>query len=362
MYRSVLLLLAVFLVACGAPAATNPPTDMPAPTDAPTAAPAPTNAPAPTDAPTAAPAPTSAPAPTPAAPAGDTLTFTDATGASVTLERAPERIVCVTEICVDILADLGLEPVAVAPGGVTPLPEFFGERAQSFAIIGGSFFEPSLEDIAAAQPDLVIGLAGVHEGLRDGLAAIAPLYIMGPQTYQDSIAYLEDIGRLTGREAEAADRVQAFEAKLAAYGEQAPKDRTVLAMWGMDVNFGIDTAGSLVGSMLSELTNYPWPAPAPGSEGHASGGMQFSLEQVLVENPDVLFVQTFGFGPVPPEPLSVQLAANPLWSEIAAVQNNEVHEVSFAVWSTGRGLRSLTLVLDEAMPLIYPDVFPQPLP
>jgi len=36
--------------------------------------------------------------------------------------------------------------------------------------------------------------------------------------------------------------------------------------------------------------------------------------------------------------------------------------VSFAVWSTGRGLRSLTLVLDEAMPLIYPDVFPQPLP
>jgi iron complex transport system substrate-binding protein len=104
------------------------------------------------------------------------------------------------------------------------------------------------------------------------------------------------------------------------------------------------------------------PAPAPGSEGHASGGIQFSLEQVLAENPDVLFVQTYGFGPVPPEPLSVQLAANPLWSEITAVKNNEVHEVSFAVWSTGRGLRSLTLVLDEAMPLIYPDVFPQPLP
>lgn len=280
----------------------------------------------------------------------------------MTLERAPERIVCVTEICVDILADLGLEPVAVAPGGVAPLPAFFGERAQSFALIGGSFFEPSLEDIAAAKPDLVIGLAGVHEGLRDGLAAIAPLYIMGPRTYQDSIAYLKDIGRLTGREAEAAARAQAFEAKLAAYREKSPKNRTVLVMWGMDVNFGIDTAGSLVGSMLSELTNYPWPAPAPGSEGHASGGIQFSLEQVLAENPDVLFVQTYGFGPVPPEPLSVQLAANPLWSEITAVKNNEVHEVSFAVWSTGRGLRSLTLVLDEAMPLIYPDVFPQPLP
>jgi len=57
---------------------------------------------------------------------------------------------------------------------------------------------------------------------------------------------------------------------------------------------------------------------------------------VLAENPDIIFVQTYGFGPVPPEPLSVQLAANPLWSEIAAVQNNKVYEVSFTVWSSLR--------------------------
>jgi iron complex transport system substrate-binding protein len=86
------------------------------------------------------------------------------------------------------------------------------------------------------------------------------------------------------------------------------------------------------------------------------------LEEVLEQNPDVLFVETFGFGPTPPEPLSEQLAANPLWSEIKAVQEGEVHEVSFAIWGTGRGVRSLSLVLDEAMTRTYPDVFPEPLP
>ena len=51
------------------------------------------------------------------------------------------------------------------------------------------------------------------------------------------------------------------------------------------------------------------------------------------------------------------MAANPLWGELKAVKNGEVHPVSFSLWSTGRGTRSLGLVLDEAMPLLYPDVF-----
>lgn len=361
------VVLAASLAACGtSPAAAPDPTSAPAAQVLPSAAPqvatdAPTSAPA-----TSAPAPTqaaAATAPAAAAPAatGD-LSFTDATGAQVTLPKVPERIACVTEICVDILADLGLTPVAVTPGGVAPLPEYFGDQAQSLAVIGGSFFEPSLEDIAAATPDLVIGLSGVHEGLRDGLQSIAPLYIMNPRTYTDSITYLQDIGRLTGHDAEAEQRAQAFRDRLAAYREQSPKNKTALVMYGTDVNFGIDTAGSLVGSMLSELTNYPWPAPPAGTEGHESGGIQFSLEQLLEQNPDVLFVETYGFGPTPPTPVSEQLAANPLWGEIAAVQNQQVHEVSFAIWGTGRGIRSLSVVLDQAMPLLYPDVFPQPLP
>ena len=285
-----------------------------------------------------------------------TVSLTDSTGERLTFATRPVRVACLTEICPDIMAELGLEPVAVNDPLSTD-PRFFGSRADEFRVIGGSFFEPNLEDIAASEPDLVIGLSGVHDGLRDALRPIAPLYIVNPLTYEDSVRYLKEIGAAMGRPAEAEEAAQLFLSKLEDYRERSPKDRTALVMYGSDVNFGIDTEGALTGGLLAEVTGYPWPKPPPDEGGHASGGMQFSLEGVLSVDPDVIFIQTIAFPGFQPPPLAEQLAANPLWGELRAVQNGEVHEVSFSLWSTGRGTRSLRLVLDEAMPLLYPDVF-----
>ena len=159
------------------------------------------------------------------------------------------------------MAELGLEPVAVNDP-LSSDPRFFGSRADEFRIIGGSFFEPNLEDIAAAQPDIVFGLGGVHDGLRDALRPIAPLYIVNPVTYEDSIQYLRDIGAAVGRSAEAEEAVQRFLDKLEDYKARSPKNRTALVMFGSDVNFGIDTEDALTGGLLAEVTAYPWPRSA----------------------------------------------------------------------------------------------------
>ena len=324
-------------------------------------APAPTPTPTPQPAtPTATPAaPSASPTATPPEEEPAAVTLTDGTGQSLTFETRPVRVACLTEICPDIMAELGLEPVAVNDP-LSSDPRFFGARAEEFRLIGGSFFEPNLEDIAAAEPDLVIGLIGVHDGLREALRPIAPLYIVNPLTYEDSVRYLREIGAAMGRPAEAEEAAQRFLAKLEDYRSRSPGDRTALVMWGSDVNFGIDTEAALVGDLLSEVTGYPWPNPPLDQGGHASGGIQFSLEGVFSVDPDVIFVQTISFPGFEPPPLAEQLAANPLWSELRAVRSGEVHEVSFSLWSTGRGTRSLGLVLDEAMPLIYPDVFGDP--
>ena len=346
MKYAILGLVMLLLAACGT--ATPTPTATPQP--APTATPPPTATPQPAPTATAAP-----PAPAPTA-TPSTISLTDSAGERLTFTERPVRLACLTEICPDILAELGLEPVAVNDP-LSSDPRFFGSRADEFRVIGGSFFEPSLEDIAASDPDLVIGLGGVHDGLREALRSIAPLYIVNPVTYEDSIHYLKEIGSAMGRSAEADAAAQRFLSKLADYKARSPKDRAALVMYGSDVNFGIDTDGSLTGGLLSEVTDYPWPNPSLDQGGHASGSIQFSLEGVLSVDPDVIFVQTLAFPGFQPPPLSEQLAANPLWGELQAVKNGEFHEVSFSLWSTGRGTRSLGLVLDEAMPLLYPDVF-----
>ena len=351
----------VLLMLAGCTTATPTATPQPAATQAPAPTAEPPTA-TPTTVPTATPQPAATPTPAPTATppaAAPSVSLTDSTGERLTFATRPVRVACLTEICPDIMAELGLEPVAVNDP-LSSDPRFFGSRADGFRVIGGSFFEPSLEDIAAAQPDLVIGLGGVHDGLREALRPIAPLYIVDPITYEDSISYLKEIGAAMGRPAEAEGAAQRFLDKLADYRERSPRDRTALVMYGSDVNFGIDTEGALTGGLLAEVTSYPWPKPAPDQGGHASGGMQFSLEGVLSVDPDVIFVQTIAFPGFEPPPLAEQLAANPLWGELAAVKNDEIHEVSFGLWSTGRGTRSLGLVLDEAMPLLYPDVFGDP--
>jgi len=290
-----------------------------------------------------------------ASPQQDKVRVTDSTGASLELPAKVERVACLTEICVDSLAELGLAPVAVVPDSIAFEPEFFGDRASSFVQIGGGFMEPSLEDIAKAKPDVVVGLKGTHDMLRDGLQSIAPLYIAELKTYEDSIGFLETVGKWTGKETAAAAAKQAFLDKIADYKQKSPNDRSALILYGADVNFGIDTAGSLVGSLLAELTPYPWPAPVEDG-GHQAGGMAYSLEKVLETNPDHIFIETFSFSP-DAQPLSQQFAANPLWGKLKAVKDKQITEVRTAIWANGRGTRSLGIVMDEAMSTLYPDTF-----
>lgn len=64
------------------------------------------------------------------------LTFTDATHTTVTLPKPPARFACLVGICEDILASLGIDPVAVNDT-LGQNAAFFGARAKSFQIIGG---------------------------------------------------------------------------------------------------------------------------------------------------------------------------------------------------------------------------------
>ncbi len=286
------------------------------------------------------------------------LSYTDWTGTKVTLAARPQRIVCLVALCEDIVFELGIEPVAVNTKFYQN-PEFWGP-SKTFPAIGGTGAQPNIEDIVAAKPDLIIGFA-TQAGLRDALKNVAPMFIMNPAKYQDSIDYLRKVGYLTGRSYQAEQGVQQFVNKLAAYRAVAPRNKVPLLVFGSNLNFNIFTQGSLLGSVLSGVTNYPWPALPPGQIGSTSpepGALQYSLEQILEKDPDVLLLES----PATGAPLSQQFAASPVWSQLKAVQTSKVYEVRRDIYVTGRSPRTLGIALDDAMTKIYPEVFPKPLP
>ncbi|GBF74931.1 hypothetical protein PA598K_03304 [Paenibacillus sp. 598K] len=280
----------------------------------------------------------------------------DVTGATLRFEKPVENIACIVSLCVDVLAELGMEPAAVAEGGVRTIasaPEFYGSAGESLPSIGGSFFEPSLEDIVTTAPDLVFGLQGVHDTLREGLTGVAPLYLVNPKHYDESLAVLETIGRLTGKTAEAEAAKQRFLDKLAQAAAASPKDKKALIIYGSDVNFSVITQSGLGGTVMAQISDYPWKVEKPEDDPYGEGAVPYSLERLIAEDPDVIFVESYAFG-ADAVPVSEQLAASPLWDKLSAVQHGQVHEVRSPIWGDGRGSRSLGILLDEAMAILYP--------
>lgn len=266
------------------------------------------------------------------------ITVTDDTGAKITLEGPAARIACLTMICVDALTEVGITPVAYRDQLALD-DRYVGPDADMREITGG-FGEENVEDIALATPDLVIGLAGAQDGLRVAVEKHAPLFLTDPRSWKDSVEFLRTIGTITGTEQQAESKAAAFTERVeTATATKSPL--TTLSMFGEPGSLGVDSIETPVGSLLAELSDYPWPA---GDDPFAT----VSVEQIAKVDPDVVFAQAFSASTAN-EPLSERLASDPLWAGLAAAKANRVIEVEASVWATGRGTISLGLVLDTAL-------------
>ncbi|HWL43665.1 MAG TPA: ABC transporter substrate-binding protein [Ilumatobacter sp.] len=283
-------------------------------------------------------------------PAGGPMSAVDSTGATIELDGPAERIACLTEPCVDVLVELGLTPAAASPNGVTSLPEFFGEGAAEIPSIGGSFFEPAIEDVVAAEPDLVIGLEGVHEPIRDALGDI-PLYIVGIDTTDEALEFLANAGTLTGHADLAADRAGAFTAKLDTAITGTDAELSVAVVYTGAYGFNINGTGSSVtAQMLSQIVDYPFVDE--DAADHDGGYAQFSVEQLLAADPDWVFVNTIDDDGGQGEPSSVVMANDAVWGRLSAVAAGQVVDTRTPLWQYGRGTHSLGIILDEFLAAI----------
>ncbi|MBP2475377.1 iron complex transport system substrate-binding protein [Crossiella equi] len=287
--------------------------------------------------------------PVTAAPLAPSLSVTDPTGQAVTLPKVPERIVCLTGLCDDALTELGLKPAGTSNAVLLALPQLAGEAGKSVPVIPGSFGQEDVEAVGALRPDLVIGLAGVHDGLRPAVAKFnAPLWTVNPTTWEQSVGYLRNLGALTGRTEQALAAETKFRTTLAGAvktsREKGLDKRTVLLMFGSADSIGVDTTESLTGKLLGQLFGYPFPAKSTNADTAST----YSVEEILAKQPNVIFVYSLVFSSADRK-LSEQLADNPVWKQVKAVRDGQVHEVVPKLWGSGRGTRSLGALVEEAL-------------
>jgi ABC-type Fe3+-hydroxamate transport system substrate-binding protein len=122
----------------------------------------------------------------------------DASGVAVELARPPRRIVSLVPSTTELLCALGLEDALV---GVTVYCVEPRDVVREKVRIGGEK-NPDLEKIRALDPDLVV--ANVEENRREDIdrlrAWAIPVWVAYPRTVAEGIAFIGELGALTGAE------------------------------------------------------------------------------------------------------------------------------------------------------------------
>lgn len=136
------------------------------------------------------------------------LQFTDQTGHSFQLPRLPRRIVSLVPSQTELLYHLGLDTEVV---GITRFCVHPANWQGTKQRIGGTKTIDT-ELIRALQPDLVI--ANKEENQEAAVRALmewVPVYVSDVNNLEDAWQMMEDLGRITGKEATAQALVRALQ-------------------------------------------------------------------------------------------------------------------------------------------------------
>ncbi|RYZ46921.1 MAG: ABC transporter substrate-binding protein [Myxococcaceae bacterium] len=195
-------------------------------------------------------------------------------------EAQARRIVSLSPSITETLFALGAGPEVVGVSDYTVLPE--GTPALPKV---GTTFAPNFEAIARLKPTLLVDQQ-VKQAPAEALSALAPLKVLPWLSLSDVVASVKELGRLSGREAQATALAERFQGTLS---RPAPKDAPrVLLVLG-------DASGTLSevwymkrGSLHGAALEAAGARNAVAEDG--AGPPNLSLEGLIAVDPDAVLL------------------------------------------------------------------------
>jgi len=280
------------------------------------------------------------------APSDEPLQWTDGLGRQVTLAAPAQRIVSLAPSNTEILFAVGAGPQIVGRDE----PSDFPAEAAAVSSIGSTFGQLNTEAIVALQPDLVLAASITAPEQVQALEGLGlTTYVLSdPIDFDGLYQNLQTVGELTGRQAEAAELLAALEARVTAVEEKTQGVERLRVFYeadGTDPTAPWTTGSGTFQSVLIDL------AGGSNVAGEITGWGQFSLEQLVAIDPQVVL---FGSGSFVPTTVD-SLAARPGWGTMSAVVDGRVYAVD-TNWVDRPGPR-LVEALEAMARFIHPELF-----
>ena len=293
------------------------------------------------------------------------ITLTDALGRTVTLDKAPQRIV---------VTGKGLFMIADA---IYAFPEA-GQRITAIgnAVQGSTAFVPMIdpnfdqktmlesdagaEQIAATNPDLVILKTSAKSTLGDPLDALGiPVVYVDfetADTYKSDMANLGKIFNNPARAQVIADfyqsHVDAVTSAVSANSAQKPE---VLLLYYSNKNGTIAFNVAPESWMQTYLVETAGGDPVWKGANLGDGWTVVTLEQIAAWNPDQIYIVAYNTNV---DDVVAGLKADPQWQALKAVQNGKLYGFATDIYSWDQPDTRWILGLDWLAAKINPDLFP----
>lgn len=162
--------------------------------------------------------------------AAGSVTLRDDTGQPVTLAHPARRVVSLAPSTTEMIFAIGAQGELVGGSNADDYPPAAKKLPRM-----GSFSGPDLERIVAARPELVVAAYGNPLALIERLRRMRiAVYVSNPANVEGVWRVMEDLGRLTGRQAAARSVTQAARARLrrvAARVGSRPPVPTLVVIW-----------------------------------------------------------------------------------------------------------------------------------
>jgi iron complex transport system substrate-binding protein len=268
------------------------------------------------------------------------LTLTDSKSRSVTLEAEPQRIASLSPAATEILFAID------AQDQVAAVDKFSNYPPEATALEQLDAYEPSVEAIAGAQPDLVLVYFDPGN-LVDGLerAGLTVIFLDPPSSVDGVLEQIRLLGQATGHPREAEALVGTMQQRIADIQERlANLEQGPRVFHELDNQLFTVAPSSFVGDLYTILKAQNIAA------GTDQAFPQLSQEAIIEADPEVIVLADTGGGE------SVEtVKGRPGWGSISAVRNDRIYVVDPDIVSRpGPRLVDAMQTLAEAL---YPERF-----
>ncbi len=242
----------------------------------------------------------------------------------------------------DNLLALGIEPYAVSAAYNDKFPPYLEKMMDEKGIKKlGPGFPVNLEEILAAEPDLLVGWSYEEKDYNE-LAKIAPTVVYAEDMWREALPVL---AAYFGKEEQAKQVTADYEAKAdgaKAKLDQAVANQSVLFLRVADDELIFFALGDTpVGRVLYQDLKLQFPA---GLNPDESGYL--SLEVLPDINPDIIFVELHPSEAI--EQKFEELTSSVIWKNLNAIKNEQVFIIDHNQWMQGGVLGSSTII-DEVV-------------